>query len=803
MNEDIRDTRRSGIRTLILIVLVPAFLGIGLLAQQFALSDIRDIRKLERIPLSPIQAAMPGPARLAGAAEAKPGVELLASKWTESPCMWFRAIKERETRDSDGNRSWSTVSDVTGGNAFRLKDATGSIDVELDDRIDFMLGMKYRKVKGDYRYTEYRIDPDDQVRIVGMVDMKNAEPVVTFPEDGEYVPIITDEPITAVRAWRSLTSTMAIILSVFAIAAGTTCLMLGTRRLNTLAFAVVVGTLQTGILLAGGLMMMSEDLQAARESLARQEATAAKIVKNDLARLGLDWNGDWSDRKVFDQAKESPAPGPRLAELRLSLGARADRTREVRSRFPQSLLAWAMGMPPTPNILVAGESPPDGEADIPSAPPAWWGPGLIVLIAICIGLLGLKLGFEKVKLKRLIENIPTLPAAEVDIGINELKGRARACEDITPLKGPLTEKPCFWYRYTIQEWRGSGKNRHLHTILDRSCHQLMLCSDDSGSIPISLAGARIISGRSAVRNKGQRVHTEHSIRPDDPLYVLGSAEIDPNTGDSLRMEKDPQGLPYLVSNLPEERLKTKQITTAFWMLAFGIASVAAVILGLLLFTGRIAAVDQLLAAASAIGAVALLVIAIMYNDLVFLRQRVLWAKSNIDVALKKRADLLPQLAEIARGYNAYEKQLQPMLAGLREAWKSPSASAEQTAESVAQSQQSTAGLLALRERYPELKGNTTTDRLMKGIVRLENEISARRDGYNASVERYRSRIRAIPEVFLARCFGFRDKPLLQWESSVRDLDTLDFEAEAMPAEEHHHEEIIHQEANAEDSGEDT
>ena len=58
MNEDIRDTRRSGIRTLILIVLVPAFLGIGLLAQQFALSDIRDIRKLERIPLSPIQAAM-------------------------------------------------------------------------------------------------------------------------------------------------------------------------------------------------------------------------------------------------------------------------------------------------------------------------------------------------------------------------------------------------------------------------------------------------------------------------------------------------------------------------------------------------------------------------------------------------------------------------------------------------------------------------------------------------------------------------------------------------------------------------
>jgi hypothetical protein len=113
------------------------------------------------------------------------------------------------------------------------------------------------------------------------------------------------------------------------------------------------------------------------------------------------------------------------------------------------------------------------------------------------------------------------------------------------------------------------------------------------------------------------------------------------------------------------------------------------------------------------------------------------------------------------------------------------------------SQKSTSGLLALREKYPQLKANTTTDRLMMGIVRLENEISARRDGYNAAVERYRSRIHAIPEIILARSFRFRDMPLLQWDASIRIMEHLDFDTPPRPPEEHQKEEITHQDADAE------
>lgn len=795
MNENIRDKRRSILWTLVLLVMVPVLLAIAIGAQQFALGEIRDIRKLERIPLSTVEASLPGPVRMAGNARPDAAGDLVRSEWTDTDCLWYRAIKEREERDSEGNTSWNTVSDVTKGVPWRLEDSSGSVSVDPDGRVDYELDRKYRRVEGKYRYTEYRIDPGDAIRLVGILDVADGAPKVTFPAEGEYVPIITDRTVSAYRATTALLSTIAIILSVFMIASAVTCLMLGFRLLNTLAFAVVVGGLQALMLLIGGLLMMSQDLRAAQASMVEQSSAAERIVRADLSTLGVTWDGRWTDRALFDKVRSERSPGPRIAAMRDTLGARAERTREVRERFPQNVVAWATGLDPTPRILAPGETPSGGRSVIVAATPAWWGPTLIALVAMIAAWIGMRVGFGKVRLKRLIENVPTLPAADVEIGVNELKGVAEACEDIAPLSGPLTKQPCHWYRYVVQEWRGSGKNRRLHTISDNTCHQLLLCRDDSGAIPVKLDGARVICGRDAVRKEGKRVYNEHSIRPGDPLYVLGSAEIDPTTGDSLRMEKDPQGLPYLVSNLPEERLKVKEITVGFWMLAAGIASVAATMLGLLLFTGRIAAIDQFAVAMAAIGSVALLVVLIMYNDLVFLRQRVEWARSNIDVALRKRADLLPALDEIARGYRAYESEVQPMLARLRAAWGSKETSGEGAARSVAESGAGTGDLLALRERYPELKADTTTDRLMKGIVRLENEVAARREGYNAAVERYRARIHGFPELFLARVFSFRDQRLLEWDTSVRNLETLDFEAEARPDEEHRLEETAAEDAN--------
>ena len=128
----------------------------------------------------------------------------------------------------------------------------------------------------------------------------------------------------------------------------------------------------------------------------------------------------------------------------------------------------------------------------------------------------------------------------------------------------------------------------------------------------------------------------------------------------------------------------------------------------------------------------------------------------------------------------YEHEVQPLLAKLRAAWSDKEINATSAADSVQASQEATGSLLAVRERYPELKADRLTDSLMREIVALENEIAARRDGYNAAVERYRSRIQAIPEIILAKLFHFQVEPYLSWKGEIRQLDPLDFTKPPQP-----------------------
>ncbi|MCH2145139.1 MAG: LemA family protein [Phycisphaerales bacterium] len=789
MNDAIRGTSRPRYRTVMLFLMIPLLAVSALLTQQFALGIVGEIRTLERIPQTTARASLPGPTKLHGNVEQAKGTDLVKGHWTDTPCVWYQALEEREETDSEGNTSWTTIFNKSEGVPFMITDRTGTLEVVQNDRVERSLGYKMRRTRGDRRYTEYRIDIDDGLHLVGVLGFEGDTPKITFPEGEDYVPIISDEPISAARASRGTWSTISIIISVFCTAGFCVCLMLGFRLFNTLGFAIVVGSIQTMMLLGGGLLMMSNDLSIAHRSVEAQLSVAHDITTKGFEELGIGWDGDWTRRELFEQAAALPDPGPRLQEIRTTIAARTERTREVRARFPQNLLAWSMDIPPTPEILAVGEVLPNNEAEITTARPSWIFPLVITLVSMIMAALGITVGFGKVRLKRLIENIPTTPATEADIGICELSGRVEYCEDIEPLTGPLTEQPCVWYRYLVQQWRGSGKNRRLHTVSDRSRRQVFLCTDDSGSIPVDTQDARVISGRSPSRSRGRWVYTEWSLRAGDPLYVLGSAELDPATGDSLRMARDPEGVPYIVSNLPEDRIKGREISAGFWWLAIGVAASAAALLGLLLFNGRVAAVDQILAAITSSTVVVLVVMAIMYNDLVFLRQRAKWAFSNIDVALKKRFDLLPQLQSIAEGYMKHEAEIQPALASLRAAWSSPMETPDARQAGVDASRQATDRLIALRERYPDLKADTVMDGVMKGIVTLENEIAARRDGYNAAVERYRARTHAIPEVILARLFRFRDMSLLVWESTIRDLDQLDFTRDERPTEEHGQDEI--------------
>ena len=160
-------------------------------------------------------------------------------------------------------------------------------------------------------------------------------------------------------------------------------------------------------------------------------------------------------------------------------------------------------------------------------------------------------------------------------------------------------------------------------------------------------------------------------------------------------------------------------------------------------------------------------VGLMYNDLVFVRNSVLRAWSNIGVSLKKRADLIPNLVKIAKEYLKHEKELQTDLAKLRDSARGavdfdPAAAGLFIMQEVTVMQK----FFGLQEKYPDLKGNQMMAQLHEKLVLLENEVALMRSGYNDSVERHNTRIGQIPDLFLARLFKFEEADLFHAEIEV-------------------------------------
>ena len=200
MNESIRGTSRSRFWAVACFVLVPILALAGLIAQQGSLSTVREVRVLERIPLSTLNVAIPGPIRTTGIVEQLPGTRLLESKWTQTPCVWYRAVKEVEKRDSEGNTSWSVVLDETRSTDYLLRDDTGIVQVTRSTNADHVVDRSWRKTRGKERFTEYRIVPDERIYVVGRLESADMRPRILFDGPGEFVPIVSEHPIAGSRA---------------------------------------------------------------------------------------------------------------------------------------------------------------------------------------------------------------------------------------------------------------------------------------------------------------------------------------------------------------------------------------------------------------------------------------------------------------------------------------------------------------------------------------------------------------------------------------------------------------------------
>src|SRR2546423_14400624 len=153
-----------------------------------------------------------------------------------------------------------------------------------------------------------------------------------------------------------------------------------------------------------------------------------------------------------------------------------------------------------------------------------------------------------------------------------------------------------------------------------------------------------------------------------------------------------------------------------------------------------------------------------YNSLVTLRNRYKNAYSQIDVQLKRRYDLIPNLVETAKGYLAHERgTLEAVIAARNAAVTANTRAAQNPGDSSAMKEISSAEtalsgvmgrLFALAEAYPYLKANETMMSLMEELTSTENKVSFARQAYNDAVMAYNTRREVFPTNFIANTFNF-------------------------------------------------
>ena len=162
-------------------------------------------------------------------------------------------------------------------------------------------------------------------------------------------------------------------------------------------------------------------------------------------------------------------------------------------------------------------------------------------------------------------------------------------------------------------------------------------------------------------------------------------------------------------------------------------------------------------------------ILLMYNKLVRLRNNVKQAKSGIDVCLKQRFDLIPNLVETVKGYAKHEEELYENIATLRGSY-----TGSQDLKTGETLNKQVNRLIALAENYPELKANEQFLALQRSLEKIENQLQAARRIYNMSVTAYNNKIETVPSNLVASLFGFEQALLFNMEDSERKNIVVDF-----------------------------
>jgi LemA protein len=158
--------------------------------------------------------------------------------------------------------------------------------------------------------------------------------------------------------------------------------------------------------------------------------------------------------------------------------------------------------------------------------------------------------------------------------------------------------------------------------------------------------------------------------------------------------------------------------------------------------------------------------ALAFNSLVRLRNQVRTAWADIDVQLRRRHDLIPQLVAAVKGYSGYERDVLTSVTQLRNQAVSQTSPAQLGATEDALGR-GVKQLLAVQEAYPDIKANQNFLQLQRDLVDVENNLQYARRFYNGAVRDYNTSIERFPGMFIARIGGFKESEFFNADEADR------------------------------------
>lgn len=162
-----------------------------------------------------------------------------------------------------------------------------------------------------------------------------------------------------------------------------------------------------------------------------------------------------------------------------------------------------------------------------------------------------------------------------------------------------------------------------------------------------------------------------------------------------------------------------------------------------------------------------------YNSLVRLNNKVKEAFSTMDVYLKKRWDLIPNIVETVKGYAAHEKETLASVINLRNG-AYDSMSDDEKIKANKELSKGVVKIMALAEAYPELKANDNFKDLSQQLTRVEEDIANSRKYYNGVVRTFNDKVLVFPTNIFANLFGFKEREMFEVDAAERENVKVEF-----------------------------